>query len=64
MKRSKVMLINVLLAGICNIAINIILISKYGLIGSVWAFVLSNLVWFILTWIQSSRVQIIPIEKV
>lgn len=55
-KRSKMLVINVAIAGVVNILFNIYFLNVYGLIGAGIAFLASNFVWFCLSEIQSRYV--------
>lgn len=55
-KKSKLLVINVTIAGIVNVIFNIFFLTMYGLKGAGIAFLASNFVWFALSEIQSRYV--------
>lgn len=51
-KNAKLLLLNIVTASVINIILNFFLILKYGLYGATFAFVISNLIWLLITFYQ------------
>jgi O-antigen/teichoic acid export membrane protein len=62
-KKIKLLTINVLVASFSNILFNLIFVSRWGLKGSIAAFVLGHLIWFIFTFMQAKRTEKILIKQ-